>query len=83
MGYKKRYRVNELEPVGKGDVIVLATDGFFEHADGAFYPGQVEEILVAGAEASAEDLCRRLDSRMREMAPPDDDVTFVLIKKTA
>lgn len=81
--HKKIYQVNEIELLAEGDILILHTDGFDDHADGRFYPAEVERILAENADMSARDLCDTLGKALHDFAPPVDDVSFVLIKKTA
>lgn len=82
LGFKDRYHLNEWTIMGRGDILLLHTDGLTEHHDGDrhYFPGHVEatlrEVKTRGAreihEAIAEDLMR--------FAEPTDDVSFVVIK---
>ena len=80
-GYKKRYTINEINLLGPGDVLLLYTDGFSEHAAGEFFPEEVERILAEASSESAEATCRRLRDRILFHGTQNDDVSFVVIKK--
>jgi len=81
-GYKKRYTVNEINLLAPGDVVLLYSDGFSEHASGEFFPGEVERTLVEASSETAETTCRLLEERMLSLGAPSDDASFVVIKKT-
>jgi serine phosphatase RsbU (regulator of sigma subunit) len=81
VGYKKRYTVNEINLLGSGDVLLLHTDGLSEHADGDFFPGEVERCLREADYQSAKTTCSMLLERFNRCAPPSDDCSFVVIKK--
>ena len=78
---KRRYTVNEINLLGPGDVVLLYSDGFSEHADGAFLPGEVAQILTQTGSESAETICRLLRERMLELGAQHDDASFVVIKR--
>jgi serine phosphatase RsbU (regulator of sigma subunit) len=80
-GYKRRYTINEINLLSPGDVLLLYTDGFSEHAEGEFFPAEVERILVEASSESAEATCRRLRDRILHHGTPSDDVSFVVIRK--
>jgi serine phosphatase RsbU (regulator of sigma subunit) len=82
VGYKKRYTVNEINLLGSGDVLLLHTDGLSEHADGEFFPGEVERCLLEADSHSAKTTCSMLQERIDRHGPPSDDCSYVVIKKT-
>ena len=81
-GFKKRYQVNEIHLLSPGDILLLLTDGLSEHGGGEYFPGRVERLLADSGEASAEEICGRLRDDLVGYAPPQDDVSFVVVKKT-
>lgn len=81
-GYVRRYQVNEINLLAPGDILLLHTDGLSEHADGAFFPAEVEPILAESAHCSAAEIGERLRGALVAKAPPDDDVTVVVLKKS-
>lgn len=82
LGFKKRYQVNEIHLLSPGDILLLQTDGIAEHAGGAFFPEAVERVLRENATASAREICDRIRTELVRAAPPRDDVSFVVVKKT-
>jgi serine phosphatase RsbU (regulator of sigma subunit) len=81
-GYARRYEVNEINLLAAGDILLLHTDGLSEHADGRFFPARVEPLLTGCGGASAGEICERLRSAVLDEAPPNDDITVVVLKKT-
>jgi len=81
LGFKKRYEVNEIDLLAGGDMLLLYTDGLLEHGDG-FFPDTVEDVLAGSAGCTAEQICQRLQSAVLEAADPEDDISFVVVKKT-
>jgi len=80
--YTRRYEVNEINLLAAGDVLLLHTDGLSEHADAAFFPRRVEELLARSAHASAAEICERLREAIVAEAPTTDDITVVVLKQT-
>ena len=82
VGYKKRYEVNEINLLSSGDILVLYTDGLAEHGDGKFFPSEVESLLAAHRDETAEQICGHLRERLLDFAPQQDDISVVVIKYT-
>jgi serine phosphatase RsbU (regulator of sigma subunit) len=80
-GYKKRYEVNEINLLAPGDILLLSTDGLAEHAGGRYFPEGPERCLRELREASAAEICRGLQADLLQQGKPEDDVSFVVIKK--
>ena len=71
------------------DVLVLLTDGIYEYADATgaqFGVQRVEQVLREHHRGDSATLARHLLQAVRDFArgaPQDDDVTMVLLKRTA
>ena len=74
--------VNEIELLGSGDILLLATDGFTEHADGRFVSETLGKTLARTKDLSATEICDDLRARILEAGPQTDDITFVVIKRS-
>lgn len=81
--YKKRYEVNEINLLAQSDILLLHTDGLAEHDEGRYFPRRVERLLADAGEATAEEICGRLREDLLAAARPADDVSVVVIRKTA
>ena len=82
---KPRYKVNEVNLMGDGDILLLHTDGLNEHEreDGeAFFPALLEDTLRSNKHRSAEGIYEAILDRAIAFAPLADDLTVVVIKKT-
>ena len=79
---KKRYEVNELSLLARGDILMLFTDGLVEHDGGRFFPEAVERLLQGCGDCTADEICKRLDTAVRERCEPDDDISVVVIRRT-
>jgi serine phosphatase RsbU (regulator of sigma subunit) len=84
LGYKKKYSINKISLMGNGDILLLYTDGFSEHAtdEGVHYfPDRVEETLKRIKNHSARDIYFQMKEDLLAFAKPADDITLVVIKK--
>lgn len=81
-GYKKKYEVNDIDLLNHGDILLLYSDGLAEHADGAFYPEQVERVLVECAECTAAETLERLSRCIKESGDREDDISVIVIRRT-
>jgi serine phosphatase RsbU (regulator of sigma subunit) len=82
--YKPRYTVNEVNLMGAGDVLLLATDGLRDHerSDGdAFVPRHLEKVLRGTKGASARDIHRAVLATAADLAPFEDDASLIVIKR--
>ena len=79
---KEHYSVNEISLLSCGDVLLLLTDGLSDHGEGAFFPGSVEKLLKENASSSAEEICARLKQAVLDHAPPTDDISAVIIRRS-
>lgn len=75
-------RVNEIELLGSGDILLLATDGLFEHADGRFLAEGLEPCLDEAKDLSATEICSRLREAIAAYGPATDDISYVVIKRS-
>jgi serine phosphatase RsbU (regulator of sigma subunit) len=73
--------VNEIELLGSGDILVLATDGLTEHVDGRFASEALEGTLDEAKDRPASEICEILLESVLSFGPPSDDITFVVIKR--
>ena len=82
LGFKQRYTVNEIDLLSAGDVLLLYTDGLSEHGGGAYFPDEVERCIAAVVDQPATEICTHLKENVLAYDRPQDDVSFVVIKKT-
>lgn len=84
LGYKQKYSVNTLNVMGRGDILVLFTDGFSEQKNGEMnYIGdRLEKQLTISKHLSAKDIFYDVkEDFMKYCGTPDDDATMIMIKK--
>jgi serine phosphatase RsbU (regulator of sigma subunit) len=74
-------RVNEIELLSSGDILLLATDGLTEHGEGRFLEETLEGALEGVKDRTAAEICSRLADALLAFGPQTDDITFVVIKR--
>ncbi len=84
LGYKDRYIANEISLMGRGDILLLFTDGLSEHGrdEHPWYPERLETVLKKVKGHSARDIVASLKNDLLAWAPPSDDISLVVIKRT-
>jgi len=82
LGFKSRYTVNEIDLLAAGDVLLLYTDGLSEHGEGRYFPAEVESCIADVVDLPASEICSQLRENFLAYDKPQDDVSFVVIKKT-
>jgi serine phosphatase RsbU (regulator of sigma subunit) len=82
--YKESYTVNEVNLMGRGDIMLLFTDGVLEHsrADESYAPGRLEEVVRSVKNGSPKDTIAAIHDDISAFAPATDDMSIVAIKKT-
>lgn len=85
LGFKPRYEMNEWRLLGQGDLLLLCTDGFADHErDGVPYcRAELEATLRGCHQADARTIFETLTADLRAFGAPEDDVTLVVIQRTA
>lgn len=86
LGVKERYTVNEINLMGRGDILILYTDGLSDHRDAEghkYFPGRLEEKLKAFKHLPARQIFAKVKEDLLAFnSRPADDITVVIIKKT-
>jgi len=81
---KPAYKVNQVDLMGDGDILLLHTDGLSEHErenGETFFPGHLEDTLRMHKHDSAATIYEAILDRATTFAPLTDDVTVVVVKK--
>ena len=83
LGYKDPYRLNEIDLIGSGDIMLIYTDGLAEHElnEEEYFPTHVENVLRAHKTESAKDIFEALKADVLAFTDPEDDISFVVIKR--
>ena len=79
LGYKKRYTVNELNLMGRGDVLLLYTDGLIDPFS-QYTQKQLERDVSRAKEKDAKEICDTILKERLETAKQADDLSLVVIK---
>jgi len=84
LGFKDHYEMNEWTLMGRGDILLLHTDGLAEHSrEGEdYFPGRLEDVLRRVKEQSASEIYSAISADLVAFGEPADDVSFVVIKRT-
>jgi serine phosphatase RsbU (regulator of sigma subunit) len=85
LGYKEKYTANEINLMGYGDILLLYSDGISEHGgqEKPFFPQRLEEILREVKWRPAREICAFIRQDLFAWSAPQDDISLVVIKKTA
>ena len=84
LGYKKKYKVNEINLMGSGDIMVIFTDGlseYFNELEEPFFAG-MEELLKTVKHLSAAEIGGAIRKAVHAFGKPSDDVSYVIVKKS-
>src|SRR5262245_7454780 len=84
LGFKDRYQLNEWSLMGKGDILLLYTDGLLDHTNGTdtYFPKHLEAKVREVKRLSAREIFEAVKAHMLGFAERTDDVSFVIIKRT-
>jgi serine phosphatase RsbU (regulator of sigma subunit) len=71
--------------MGKGDILVLQTDGLYEHGIGEdlFAPRHLEQTIRRVKDLPPREIVAAIYQDMTRFAPPADDTSLVVIKKVS
>ena len=80
----KSYSVNEVSLMGRGDILLLYTDGISEHADGGrlYAPQHLEAAIRRAKHLSPKEIVAAVREDAGRFSTPQDDTSLVVIKKT-
>ena len=85
LGVKEKYTINEINLMGRGDILILYSDGLSDHRDAGgnkYFPGRLEERLRENKHLPAREIFQRIkDDLFAFNDRPEDDITLVIIKK--
>lgn len=79
---KQKYHVNELRLMNRDDILLLHTDGLSEHADGRYFPAQLEKVILKAQKLPARNIYEAVIDDLNRFAQPEDDISLVVIKRT-
>ena len=82
LGFKERYEMNEWTLMGRGDILLMHTDGLTEHEgpNGRYFPGPLEQKLREVKHLTARQIYDAINADLIAFAEPIDDASVVVIK---
>jgi serine phosphatase RsbU (regulator of sigma subunit) len=82
LGFKERYEMNEWSLMGRGDILLLHTDGLTDHRhqDQFYCPGVLEQTLREVKHLGAREIYDAITKDILAFAEQTDDISMVVIK---
>jgi serine phosphatase RsbU (regulator of sigma subunit) len=82
LGFKERYEMNEWTLMGRGDILLLHTDGLSDHRahDQPYFPGRLEQTLREVKHLGAREIYEAIKKDVLAFGLPTDDISLVVIK---
>ncbi len=82
LGFKEHYELNEWWLMGRGDILLMHTDGLAEHQRGeeTYFPGHLETMLRGMKTNSAREIYEAIKADLLAFSNPVDDISLVVIK---
>ena len=83
LGFKERYEINEWTLMGRGDILLIHSDGLTEHSgpDGPYVPLRLEQKVREVKHLGARQIFDALMSDLTAFGTPTDDLSLVVIKQ--
>lgn len=84
LGHKDLYRVNKINLMGSGDILLLYTDGLSDLVNGdgeSFFDLRLEDVLRESKHLPAKEICARLKHEALGFGSLPDDLSFIVIRK--
>jgi hypothetical protein len=82
---KNKYDVNEIQLLGRGDIMLLYTDGLTEHHSGDrshnFRDTRLEQVLMEAKNGSAREIYNAIRREYFAFGPQEDDLAMAVVKK--
>jgi serine phosphatase RsbU (regulator of sigma subunit) len=80
---KDIYSVNEINLLGRGDILLLYTDGLAEQKNGElnFCDEKLEHVLREAKNESSKNIYKSIIENLHLFSPIEDDLTIAVIKK--
>jgi len=84
LGFKAHYEMNEWVLMGRGDILLLHTDGLAEHRNEGedYVPARLETTLRRVKHEPSKAIFDAIMADLTAFGPPSDDISLVVIKLT-
>jgi serine phosphatase RsbU (regulator of sigma subunit) len=84
LGFKEQYRLNEWRLMGRGDILLIYTDGLLDHAreTNPYFPHHLEQTMRSVKHLGAREIFESVKADALNFAKPSDDISIVVIKRT-
>ncbi|MEJ2110118.1 MAG: PP2C family protein-serine/threonine phosphatase [Acidobacteriota bacterium] len=80
LGYKERYTVNDINLMGRGDILFLYTDGLTDSFS-SFNLERFERVVSRTRDGSAHEICNAILDEKALVEAQADDISLVVIKR--
>jgi len=82
LGFKERYEMNEWTLMGRGDILLLHTDGLSDHRvrEEQYFPGRLEDVLREVKHLGSREIYEAIKKDVLAFGRPSDDISLVVIK---
>lgn len=83
-GYKTKYSLNNINVMGRGDILILFSDGFTDQKNGEldYVKDRLEQQLILTKHLPSKEIFHRIkEDFINYCGTPDDDATMILIKR--
>jgi len=82
LGFKGQYEWNEWKLMGRGDILLLSTDGLIDHSNGdvSYVLARLERVVRDTKGKSAGDIVRAITKDVLTFGAPTDDISVIVIK---
>ena len=82
LGFKDHYETNEWRLMGRGDILLMHTDGLVDHSRGdePYVPYHLEQAVRRAKHESARAIHDAIIADVVAFAPPADDLSVVVVK---
>jgi serine phosphatase RsbU (regulator of sigma subunit) len=81
LGYKKRYTVNDINLMGRGDILFLYTDGLIDSFS-SFTLERFERVVSRTRDHSAREICSAILGEREKVESQTDDLSLVVIRRS-
>ena len=84
LGYKKKYKINEINLMGQGDILMIYTDGLseYENERGEHFFATLEGLLKPVKHLPAAEIGGEIRKSIMAFGKPSDDISYVVVKKS-